>query len=123
MKDIRNTDRGKRNIREESMAAIRLLYMWESDFDQFEQVSLYLDLCQIIDQYKDINSMNSVNIWSTSYTYYTVIFVIANALYLYINNGYIHKINAIQNLDTPYLDRRIICSYVIVNFTKLGKTT
>ena len=73
MKDIKNTDRVKRNIREESMAAIRLLYIFESDIDLIEKFSLYLDLCQIIEQYKDINSMNSVNIWFTTYSYYTVI--------------------------------------------------
>ena len=33
MKDIRNTDRVKRNIREESMAAIRLMYIRESGID------------------------------------------------------------------------------------------
>ena len=62
MKDIRNTDRVKRNIREESMAAIRLLYICESDIDQIEQFMLYLDICQITEQDKDINSLNSVNI-------------------------------------------------------------
>ena len=36
MKYIRNTDRVKRNIREESMAAIRLLYICESDIDRIE---------------------------------------------------------------------------------------
>ena len=49
MKDIRNTYRVKSNIREDSMAAIRLLYICESDIDQF---SLYLDLCQIISVYR-----------------------------------------------------------------------
>ena len=48
MKDIRNTDRVNRNIREESMAAIRLLYMCESDIDLIEKFFLYLDLCQIM---------------------------------------------------------------------------
>ena len=59
MKDIRNTV--KRNIREESMAARRLMYICKSDIDLIEQFSLYLDLCQIIEQDKDIKSLNSVN--------------------------------------------------------------
>ena len=59
MKDIRNTDRVKRNIREESMAAIRLMYICESDNDLIEKFSLYLDLCQIIELDKNINSQNS----------------------------------------------------------------
>ena len=62
MKDIRNTYRVKRNIKEESMAAIRLLYSCESDIDLIERFSLYLDLCQFIEQDKNINSLNSVNI-------------------------------------------------------------
>ena len=59
MKDIRNTDRVKRNIREESMTAIRLVYICESDIDLIEKFSLYLDLCQIIEQDKDINSLKN----------------------------------------------------------------
>ena len=43
------------------MAAIRLMYICESDIDLIEQFSLYLDLCQIIEQDKYINSLNSVN--------------------------------------------------------------
>ena len=31
------------------MAAIRLLNNWESDMDLIEKISLYLDLCQIIE--------------------------------------------------------------------------
>ena len=71
MKDIRNTDRFKRYIREESMAAIRLMYICESDMDLIEKLSLYL--YQIIEQDKDINSLNSVNIGITTFSYYTVI--------------------------------------------------
>ena len=63
----------KRNIREESMAAIRLMYICESDIDLIEQFSLYLDLCQIIEQDKYINSLNSVNKGFTTYSCYTVI--------------------------------------------------
>ena len=44
MKDIRNTDRVKRNIKEESMATIRLLYNSESDIDRIEKFRLNLDL-------------------------------------------------------------------------------
>ena len=73
MKDIRNADRVKRNMREENMAAIRLMYICESDIDLIEKFSLYLDQCQIIEQDKDIHSLNSVNIWFTTYSYYTVI--------------------------------------------------
>ena len=51
------------------MAAIRLLYNCESDIDLIEKFSLYLDLCQIIEQEKYINSLNSVNIWFTTYSY------------------------------------------------------
>ena len=36
MKDIRNTNRAKRNIKDESMAAIRLMYICESDIDLIE---------------------------------------------------------------------------------------
>ena len=55
------------------MAVIRLMYICESDIDLIEQFSLYLDLCQIIEQDKDINSLNSVSIGFTTYSYYTVI--------------------------------------------------
>ena len=55
------------------MAAIRLMYICESDIDLIEKFSLYLDICQIIEQDKDINSLNSVNIGFTTYNYYTVI--------------------------------------------------
>ena len=48
MKDIRNTDVVERNIKEESMAAIRLLYICESDIDLIEPFSLYLYLCQMM---------------------------------------------------------------------------
>ena len=58
----------KRNIRKESMAAIRLMYICESDINLTEQFSLYLDLCQIIEQDKDINSLNSVNTGFTTYS-------------------------------------------------------
>ena len=44
------------------MAAMRLMYICESDIDLIEEFSLYLDLCKIIEQDKYINSMNSVNI-------------------------------------------------------------
>ena len=67
MKNIRNTVGVKRNIREESMAAIRLLYNCEFGIDHIERFSLYLDLCQIIEQDKDIHSE------FTTYNYYTVI--------------------------------------------------
>ena len=73
MKDIRNTDRVKINIREKSMAAIRLMYICESDIDLIEKFSLHLDTCQIIEQDKDINSLNTVNIGFTNYSNYTVI--------------------------------------------------
>ena len=74
MKDIRNTDRVKGSIREDSMAAIRRMYNCESDIDLIEQFNLYLDLCQIIEQDTDNNSMNNVNIiMVTTYSYYTVI--------------------------------------------------
>ena len=73
MKDIRNTDGVIQNIREESMAAIRQMYICESDIDLIDKFSLYLDLCKIIEQDKDINSLNSVNIGFTTYSYYTVI--------------------------------------------------
>ena len=36
------------------MAAIRLMYICESDIDLIERFSLYFDLCQIIEQDKDI---------------------------------------------------------------------
>ena len=36
------------------MAAIRLIYICESDIDLIEQFSLYIDLCQIIEQDKYI---------------------------------------------------------------------
>ena len=55
------------------MAAIRLIYICESDIDLIEKFSLYLDLCQIIEQDKDMNSLNSVNIWLATYSYNTVI--------------------------------------------------
>ena len=55
------------------MSAIRLMYICESDIDLSEQFSLYLDLCQIIEQDKDINSLNIVNTWVTPYSHYTVI--------------------------------------------------
>ena len=51
IKDIRNTDRVERNIREDSMADIRLLYICESDIDLIEQFCLYLDQCQIMSVY------------------------------------------------------------------------
>ena len=63
------------------MAAIRLMYICELDIDLIEEFSLYLDLCQIIEQDKDINSLNSVSIWFTTYSYYTVI------CYCLCNNG------------------------------------
>ena len=50
------------------MAAIRLMYICESDIDLIEQFSLYLDLCQIIEQDKYINSLNSVNKGFTTYS-------------------------------------------------------
>ena len=55
------------------MAAIRLMYICESDIDLIEQFSLYLDLCQIIERDKDIKSLNSVNTGFTTYSHYTVI--------------------------------------------------
>ena len=55
------------------MAAIRLMYICESDIDLIEQFSLYLDLCQISEQDKYINSLNSVNNGFTTYSCYTVI--------------------------------------------------
>ena len=51
------------------MAAIRLMYICESDVDLIERFSLYLDLCQIIEQDKDINSLNSVNIGYSWYEF------------------------------------------------------
>ena len=51
------------------MAAIRLMYICESDIDLIEQFSLYSDLCQIIEQDK----LNSVNTGFTTYSHYTVI--------------------------------------------------
>ena len=50
------------------MAVIRLMYSCESDIDLIEQFSLYLDLCQIIEQDKDIDSLNSVRIGFTTYS-------------------------------------------------------
>ena len=55
------------------MAAIRLMYICESDIDLIVRFSLYLDLYQSIEQDKDINSLNSVNTWFTTYSCYTVI--------------------------------------------------
>ena len=55
------------------MAAIRLMYICESDIDLIEQFSLYLDLCQIIEQDKYTNSLNSVNKGFTTYSCYTLI--------------------------------------------------
>ena len=55
------------------MAVIRLMYIFESDIDLIEKFSLYLDLCQIIEQDKDINSLNSVSIGFTTYSHYMVI--------------------------------------------------
>ena len=54
------------------MAAIRLMYIGESDIDLIEQFVLYLDPCQIIEQDKYINSLNSVNTGFTTYSCYTV---------------------------------------------------
>ena len=56
------------------MAAIRLMYICESDIDLIEKFSLYFDLCQIIEQDKDIKSLNSVNTGFTPYSHYTVIY-------------------------------------------------
>ena len=53
------------------MAAIRQMYICESDIDLIEQFSLYLDLCQIIEQDKYINSPIVV----------TLLFVIVYAYY------------------------------------------
>ena len=55
------------------MAAIRLMYICESDIDLIEKFSLYLDLCQIIEEDKDVKSLNSVNTGITIYSHYTVI--------------------------------------------------
>ena len=55
------------------MVVIRLMYSCESDIDLIEQFSLYLDLCQIIEQDKDINSLNSVSIGFSTYSYYMAI--------------------------------------------------
>ena len=55
------------------MAAIRLMYICVSDIDLIEQFSVYLDLCQIIEQDKYINSLNGVNTGFTTYSCYTVI--------------------------------------------------
>ena len=55
------------------MAAIILMYICESGIDLLEKFSLYLDRCQIFEQDKYINSLNSVNIGFTPYSYYTVI--------------------------------------------------
>ena len=62
------------------MAAIRLMYICESDIDLIEQFSLYLDLCQIIEQDIYINSLNSVNKVSPPIVI-TLLFVIAYAYY------------------------------------------
>ena len=62
------------------MAAIRLMYICESDIDLIEKFSLYLDLCQIIEQDKYINSLNSVNKGSPPIVI-TLLFVIAYAYY------------------------------------------
>ena len=51
------------------MTVIRLMYICESDIDLIEKCSLCLDLCQIIEQDKDINSLNSVSIGFTTYSY------------------------------------------------------
>ena len=56
------------------MAAIRLMYICESDIDLIEEFGLYLVLCQIMEQDKYINSLNSVNKGFTAYSCYTVIF-------------------------------------------------
>ena len=55
------------------MAAIRLMYICESDIYLIEQFSLYLDLGQIIEQDKYTNPLNSVNKGFTTYSCYTVI--------------------------------------------------
>ena len=55
------------------MASIRLMYICESDINLIKEFSVYLDICQIIEQDKDINSLNSVSIGLTTYSYYTVI--------------------------------------------------
>ena len=55
------------------MATMRLMYICESDIDLIEQFGLYLDLCQIIEQDKDMNSLNSVNAWFITYSGYTII--------------------------------------------------
>ena len=55
------------------MAAIRLMHICESDIDLIEQFSVYLDLCQIIEQDKYINSLEGVNTGFTTCSCYTVI--------------------------------------------------
>ena len=55
------------------MAAMRQMYICESDIDLIEKFGLYLDLCQINEQDKDSNLLNSVNSGFTTYSHYTVI--------------------------------------------------
>ena len=71
MKDIKNTVKSQEKYK--SMAAIRLFSNCESGIDLIEKFSLYLDLCQIIEQDKDINSTYNMNSVFSAYYYYTVI--------------------------------------------------
>ena len=97
------------------MAVIRLMYICESDIDLIEKFSLYLDLCQIIEQDKDINSLNSVSIGFTTNSF-TRLFVIAYAYYLYINNGYLHTMDITKcNTESgfPFFRYEAYCSNVM----------
>ena len=117
MKEIRNTDRVKRNIRDESMAAIRLIHICKSDIDLIEKFYLYLDICQIIEQDTDINSLNSVNIGFTTYSYYTVI-CYRSCIICVHNNGYLN-IMGINKCNTISLDMMLIFSNVMCEQKRL----
>ena len=73
------------------MTVIRLMYIFESDIDLIERFSLYLDLCQIIEQDKDINSLNSVSIGFTTYSHYTVICY--SLCILFVHKQWVHTHN------------------------------
>ena len=95
------------------MAVIRLMYNCESDIDLIKQFSLYLDLCQIIEQDEDIDSLNCVSIGFNTITW---LFDIDYTYYLYINNGYLH-IMGINKCNTesgyPFFRYGAYCSNVM----------
>ena len=97
------------------MAVIRLMYNCETDIDLIQQFSLYLDVCQIIEQDKDIDSLNCVSIGFTTITW---LFDIDYTYYLYINNGYLHIMGINKcNTESGYssLDKGLIAVMLCVN--------